>query len=185
MDPNPRVHPTPQFNTVVASQLAWGMNTAVRLAASHRDDLRCNHFNSSGSSRRQVKYSIIHKRPAIVHSNFDRFAIAWVTDDASVATGRAEDRGCGATRCSRTRMQVGQLPKVAEQWAKHLPSRRTFQCARHGSGINRIRPSPSLDVHKQSKCGERLICWRATLNERLRPESHRAAQGAAQFGARS
>ena len=23
------------------------MNTAVRLAASHRDDLRCDHFNSS------------------------------------------------------------------------------------------------------------------------------------------
>jgi hypothetical protein len=61
------------------------VNTAVRLAASHRDDLRCNHFNSSRSPRRQVKHSIIHKRPAIVHSNFDRLAIAWVTDDKAGA----------------------------------------------------------------------------------------------------
>ena len=34
------------------------MNTAV---ASHRDDLRCDHFNGSRSSRRQVKYSILYK----------------------------------------------------------------------------------------------------------------------------
>src|SRR6478735_10039483 len=62
-----------------------GMNTAVRLTASHRDDLRCNHFNSSRSARRQVKYSILHKRTAIVHSNLDRFAIAWVADDKAGA----------------------------------------------------------------------------------------------------
>ena len=44
MDPNPWVHPgIPR------------MFTAVPLAASHRDDLRCDHFNSSRSSRRQVQ----------------------------------------------------------------------------------------------------------------------------------
>jgi hypothetical protein len=69
---------TPILRSLLVS--SNGDEPAVRLAASHRDDLRCNHFNSSRSSRRQVKYSILHKRPAIVHSNFDRFAIAWVTD---------------------------------------------------------------------------------------------------------
>jgi hypothetical protein len=29
-----------------------------------------------------------------------------------------------------------------------------------------VRASPSLVVNKQSKCGERLICWRATLKAR-------------------
>ena len=95
MDPNPWVHPgIPR------------MFTAVPLAASHRDDLRCDHFNSSRSSRRQVKYSILHKRPAIVHSNFYRFAIAWVADDkagaqweSSVSSGKSVrielfSRGC-------------------------------------------------------------------------------------------
>ena len=74
-----------QVHTITRKIVEWGMNTAVRLAASHRDDLRCDHFNSSRSSRRQVKYSILHKRPAIVHSNFYRFAIAWVADDKAGA----------------------------------------------------------------------------------------------------
>jgi hypothetical protein len=66
---------------VIASQPAWGMYTVVRLAASHRDDLRCNHSNSPRSPRRQVKHSILRKRSAVVHSNVDRLAIAWVADD--------------------------------------------------------------------------------------------------------
>ena len=74
-----------QVHTITRKIVEWGMNTAVRLAASHRDDLRCDHFNSSRSSRRQVKYPILHKRPAIVHSNFYRFAIAWVADDKAGA----------------------------------------------------------------------------------------------------
>ena len=128
MDPIPRYAPggpRPPFNSILHSYLfmmcprisllcstqsllpsKWGMITAVCLAASHRDDLRCDHFNSSSSSRRQVKYSILHKRPAIVHSNFYRFAIAWVADDkagaqweSSVSSGKSVriklfSRGC-------------------------------------------------------------------------------------------
>ena len=73
---------------------------------------RCDHFNGSRSSRRQVKYSILHKRPAIVHSNFYRFAIAWVADDkagaqweSSVSSGKSVrielfSRGCPVCRSS-------------------------------------------------------------------------------------
>jgi hypothetical protein len=65
----------------------------LRLATSHRDYLRCNHSNSSRSSRRQIKYSILHKRPAIVHSNFDRLAIAWVADDKAGAKWQSSVSG--------------------------------------------------------------------------------------------
>src|SRR5262245_7804595 len=56
-----------------------------RSASPHRDDLRCDHSNSSRRSRRQIKYPILHERPAIVHSNFDRLAVAWVADDKTGA----------------------------------------------------------------------------------------------------
>jgi hypothetical protein len=45
----------------------------------------------------------------------------------------------------------------------------TGQRATLGSGIQPVRASPSLVVHEQSKCGERLIFWRGdSRGRRLR-----------------